>query len=115
LTPEGKVKKKLRAYLDPLKPEVWYHMPVPTGYSDKGTPDFIICFYGTFLAIETKAGKNTPTPLQDRALKAIQAASGISMVINDKNIEGLIACLEILAIEAKNSRKLVSTSVPPYG
>lgn len=119
MTPEGKVKKKLREFLKTLGPEVWCHMPVPTGYSDKGTPDFLICFYGTFLAIETKANGNTPTPLQHLALTNIQKARGIAMVINDTNIDDSIQCLQLLAHTlsqttlATESARLAN--VPPYG
>jgi hypothetical protein len=111
MTPEGKVKKQIREYLDPLKPEVWYSMPVPTGFSDKGTPDFLVCFYGTFIAIETKAGRNKPTPLQERALKAIQTAHGVAMVINEKNIDESIQCLTLLAQQLKQKSLLANVSL----
>ncbi len=98
MTPEGKVKKIVRAYLDSLAPEVWYLMPVPTGYSDKGTPDFIICFYGRFIAIETKATpKQTPTPLQAKTLGEIDAAYGVTYVVNNENVEDTIQCLKDIA------------------
>lgn len=115
MTPEGKVKKKLRTYLDSLKPDVWYSMPVPSGFSDKGTPDFLINFYGLFLAVETKANGKKPTPLQARALGLIQAAHGISMVIDDKNIEDSIQCLQLLANKLKTTERSASAIVPPFG
>jgi hypothetical protein len=98
MTPEGKVKKIVRAYLDSLAPDVWYFMPVPTGFSDKGTPDFIINFYGRFIAIETKATeKQKPTPLQQKALDGIHGAHGIVFVANAQNVQGVIECLTTLA------------------
>ena len=117
MTPEGKVKKQLRDYLDTLAPDVWYFMPVPTGFSDKGTPDFLINFFGVFVAVETKAKGNKPTPLQDRTLRIIQAAHGIAMVINDKNIEDSIECLKLLAaqIHTAGTAKFPSEIVPLYG
>lgn len=117
VTPEGKVKKQLRKYLDECKPDVWYSMPVPTGFSDKGTPDFLINFYGVFVAVETKANGNKPTPLQDRCLRLIQAAHGVSMVIDDKNIEDSIICLQQFAraLQMDPTEKSPLVHVPPYG
>ena len=87
-----------------MAPDVWYFMPVPTGYSDKGTPDFIINFFGRFIAIETKATpKQKPTPLQQRALDAIHTAHGVVFVANNDNIEDVIQCLEHIAHSLSDS------------
>lgn len=95
-TPEGQVKTKLRKYLDTLAPDVKYRMHVPTGYGDTGTLDFTVCFYGRYLAIETKANGRKVTPLQQRAIDDTIAAHGMAMVITDTNIEEALIWLDKL-------------------
>ena len=53
LTPEGKVKAAVKRVLARY-PETYFFMPVQAGYGKK-TLDFLICHYGEFIAIETKA------------------------------------------------------------
>ena len=38
-----------------------------------------------FFGLECKAGKNKPTPLQERNLEEIGNAGGIQMVVNEDN------------------------------
>ena len=78
LTPEGKVKKKLRAVLDELG--VYYFMPATGGYGRSGVPDIVGCVSHQFLAIECKVPGNKPTALQARELEKILAAGGIAFV-----------------------------------
>ena len=73
MTPEGKVKEKVKAFLK--ERGAWFFMPVPTGYGTT-TVDFIGCYKGQFFAIETKAPGKTPTARQDLFLKAVQAHGG---------------------------------------
>lgn len=82
-TPEGKVKAKVKEWLKARG--IWYCMPIGTGMGSGGVPDFVCCWAGRFLAIETKAPgkrKNT-TVLQDRQIAAIHAALGSAYVIDD--------------------------------
>jgi len=79
VTPEGKVKKAIKAVLD-AAPNVWYFMPVP--YADNGIPDFIVCVGGKFVAIEAKAPGKHPTKLQMRTLGKIFEAGGLPAVID---------------------------------
>lgn len=81
MTPEGKVKAAIRAYLKTL-PECWYFLPVSNGMGSMGIPDIICCIAGHMVAIECKApGKeNNVTELQKRALAAIQSAGGVAFV-----------------------------------
>ena len=41
---------------------------------------------GYFLGIECKAGKNKPTPLQQKNLDDIAKAGGVALVINETNL-----------------------------
>jgi pantoate kinase len=84
-TPESKVKSHIKAVLK--KHNVYFIMPIGTGYGNSGVPDFLCCIDGKFLAIEAKAGSNKPTALQNKHLNDIKDTGGIAMVINDANID----------------------------
>lgn len=94
-TPEGKVKTKVRAEL--LRRSIYHFMPATGGYGRSGVPDIVGCYKGYFFAIETKAGKNKPTALQERELKNIRDAGGVAFVINETNLDELIVWLNALA------------------
>ena len=86
-TPEGKVKAAVRKLLAEFG--VYYFSPAANGYGRAGIPDIICCFGGRFIAIECKAGKGVTTALQDRELAAIRTAGGMTMVVNETNIQEL--------------------------
>lgn len=82
-TPEGAVKAAVKKWL--AEHDIYYAMPMGTGYGSSGVPDFLCCHNGRFLAIETKAPgkrKNT-TALQDRQIDRIWRANGVALVIDD--------------------------------
>lgn len=83
-TPEKKVKDKIVKLLK--SQGVYYFFPATYGMGRSGVPDIICCHNGAFIGIECKAGKNKPTPLQLRELEAIRKAGGVSMVVNEENI-----------------------------
>ena len=83
-TPEAKVKAKIKKILKDYG--VYYAMPIGTGYGNSGVPDFLCCVGGKFVAIEAKAGTNTPTALQEKNIREINACGGIAVVINEANI-----------------------------
>ena len=87
MTPEAKVKKKVVAQLKELG--AYYFYPVTCGYGQSGVPDIVGCYKGFFFGIECKAGKNKPTPLQDKNLKQIRAAGGLDLVVNEDNMLGV--------------------------
>jgi hypothetical protein len=86
-TPEAKVKAKIKAILKAHN--VYYAMPIGTGYGGSGVPDFLCCIKGKFLAIEAKAGKGTTTALQEKNLKSIRESGGLTAVIYETNIADL--------------------------
>lgn len=86
-TPEAKVKAKIKALLK--EHNVYYAMPIGTGYGNSGVPDFLCCVNGRFLAIEAKAGKGRTTALQDKHLDQIEKAGGKALVINETNLDHL--------------------------
>jgi len=84
VTPEAKVKKVVVAQLKQLG--AYYFYPVTGGYGQSGVPDVVGCYHGVFFGIECKAGKNKPTPLQDKNLKQIRDAGGLDLVVNEGNM-----------------------------
>lgn len=90
-TPESKVKAKVHAA---LKAAGAYAVNYIGGqYAANGTPDILACLHGRFVAIEAKAGKNKPTALQIQALRKIDAAGGLALVINETGLDYLTECL----------------------
>ena len=87
MTPEAKVKKKVAEQLRALN--AYYFYPVTGGYGKSGVPDIVGCYNGKFFGIECKAGKNTPTALQENELKRIMQAGGIATVTNEDTIHSL--------------------------
>jgi hypothetical protein len=83
MTPEGKVKKKVKEYLQSIG--AWYYMPVSNGMGRVGCPDILVCYKGMFMAFETKApGKiKNVTANQQREIDGIQRANGLAHVVDD--------------------------------
>jgi hypothetical protein len=94
VTPEGKVKAAVKKYLQAQG--VWFWMPVSNGMGQVGIPDFICCFNGSFIAIETKApGKlSNVTANQQRVISEIKAHGGLALVVD--SIDSIIPIIEFL-------------------
>lgn len=84
LTPEAKVKAKVVKLLKQYG--VYYFYASTHGFGRSGVPDLVCCIDGKFLAIECKAGKNKPTPLQEKEMSAIRASGGTAIVVNEDGI-----------------------------
>ena len=106
MTPEGVVKKQVRALLGAFN-NVEYDMPVQNGMG-KPMLDFHCCVAGRYLAIETKRAGGKPTPRQVVKIAAVRAAGGTVMVIDGPS--GL-AELE-LWLHANTSRKTTGCAAP---
>lgn len=94
MTPEGKVKAKVRKLLDELR--IYYFFPPANGYGRAGIPDVVGCLMGLFVAIECKAGKGKLTALQEMEIAKIKAAGGFTFVAREDNIDELkekLTCL----------------------
>tara|TARA_R110000782_G_scaffold77868_2_gene154245 strand:- start:312 stop:635 length:324 start_codon:yes stop_codon:yes gene_type:complete len=92
MTPEAKVKKAVVKQLKELG--AYYFFPATGGYGKSGVPDVVGCWEGLFFGIECKAGKNTPTPLQEKNLREITRAGGFSIVVNEENMDQWLINLE---------------------
>src|SRR5690606_31015234 len=80
-TPEGKVKRKIKRFLD--SQGVYHFSPIGGPYSTQGVPDIICCVPGGhFLGIEVKAPgmSHTVSVLQAHNIKRINAVGGRAIV-----------------------------------
>jgi hypothetical protein len=98
MTPEGKVKKAVNDIL--AKHGAYPYMPVQGKYT-KRSIDYIVCAYGRYLGIETKATGEEPTPEQDNTMRDMRAAGGATLVIDGSNIYMLNEWLLWASMRAK--------------
>ena len=77
MTPEGKLKAEIKAFLKTLGPSCWWFMPVLMGYGVRGTPDFVGCYKGQTFGIEAKSSGSKQTKWQLECDLAISEAGGI--------------------------------------
>jgi len=94
MTPEVKVKQRVTALLKQVG--AYYFYPVTSGFGSSGVPDIVACYRGRFIGIECKAGKNKPTKLQQKNLNDIATAGGVTMVVNEDNVEQVSEMLAAL-------------------
>ena len=87
LTPEKKVKEKVKKILNKIG--AYHCMPATGGYGASGVPDIIACYQGRFIGIECKANGGKPTALQKKHLADIKNAKGLSLLIDESNIDML--------------------------
>lgn len=102
MTPEAKVKKKVKEILKLYG--AYYAMPIGTGFGNAGVPDFLVCIAGRFVGIECKAGKGKITALQDKNLEQIKTAGGLSVVVNENNLGDLEDLLDVIVDMSPNAR-----------
>lgn len=80
MTPEGRVKERVRKLLSEYGQELYSYWPVPTGFG-RTTIDAIGCYRGQFFAIETKADGKKPTLRQTGELRSMEIAMARTFVI----------------------------------
>jgi Holliday junction resolvase len=100
MTPEKKVKNKVVRLLKEYG--AYYFFPASYGMGRSGVPDIVCCLRGYFIGIECKAGKNKPTPLQEKELADIIKAGGVSCVINEDNMAELESILTTVMSKDNN-------------
>ena len=98
MTPEAKVKKRVREILDEFcaTNKGYYFFPPANGYGRQGIPDVICCIQGRFVGIECKANGGVPTALQDREALKIQKAGGLTFLIDEHTLPKLSAYLLLI-------------------
>ena len=91
MTPESKVKEKIKRWLDLNMPGHWRVMPRGGPFGKAGCPDILICWQGVFIAIEVKSDVGDPTPLQIANLKQIKSAGGVAALVRGYDVVRLNA------------------------
>jgi hypothetical protein len=86
MTPEGKVKAKVNKILKAHGENIYSYMPVKSRFGAK-TIDYLICAYGCYIGIETKAPDKNPTALQHEHIRRIVASGGTVFVIDGDTTE----------------------------
>jgi hypothetical protein len=111
MTPEARVKQMVKKVLDEFKYDwetldildkasrngyLYSHWPVMNGMGQP-TLDCVVCYYGQFIAIETKAPGKAPTPRQQLTMAQMESAGAAVLVISDKEgCEQLRAALNLI-------------------
>ena len=92
MTPEAKVKKKVKMVLDNLG--AYHFSPMTGGYGNSGVPDIVACYEGYFLGIECKANGGKPTLLQKNNLERIASTGGYSVIVDESNVNQLMELIQ---------------------
>lgn len=82
MSPEGKVKARIRLRLSKCPVPVYLFMPVQNGMGD-ATLDFLGCIGGLFFAIEAKAGYGSMTPRQQSTAARMRLAGATVFLLNE--------------------------------
>lgn len=82
-TPEGKVKDKLKAFLNRFD-HLYHFWPVQNGMGSP-TLDVIVCYKGFYLSIEAKPGKKKMTERQEETAEKVRDARGEALLINEQD------------------------------
>ena len=101
MTPEAKVKRNVTNQLKLIG--AYYFYPATGGYGKSGVPDIVGCYNGNFFGIECKAGKKTPTALQQKNLDDIATAGGTAVVINESN---MMDVMFLIGAKSNDSKQL---------
>jgi hypothetical protein len=83
ITPEGRVKAQIKAYLNSIG--AYWFMPVQTGYG-KPTLDFLVCWKGRFFGIEAKRSGKALTKFQKLIVAEIERAGGVAFMADNVEI-----------------------------
>jgi hypothetical protein len=85
MTPEGRVKKRVKRLLESYGKSVYTHWPVLNGMG-KPTLDCIGCVNGAYFAVETKAPGEVMTERQGITRRDMEAAGGTVFAIDGDEI-----------------------------
>ena len=92
--PETRFKRKIRPQLERL-PFSWWVKVQQVAIA--GTPDFLGCIRGKFVAIELKVGSGKLSKLQTYNLDRIFSARGLALVATPENWPKIYDSLKLLS------------------
>ncbi len=91
MTPEGKVKYKIKTWLKINMPGHWQVSVRGGAFGKAGTPDLLICWMGIFIAIEIKTFDGVVSALQNVQLHLIREAGGVAAIVRGYDVARLEA------------------------
>lgn len=103
---ENQVKKRVSDILDDLG--IFHRSKTATATDIAGFPDKVACVCGLFVGIECKSRGNKPTPIQVSCLYEIRKAGGLTIVVDEDNIDQLRNYIVQLRLFLKNDVSLFS-------
>ena len=89
MTPEGKVKQKIKQWYKDNLPNHWRVSPRGGPFGKTGCSDDVICWLGFFVAVEVKSETGQLTDLQLKNLRDVQLAGGIAAVVKGYDVDRL--------------------------
>ena len=92
-----RVKQTLHNYTNIL-----VDMPAANMYGKSGRHDFVICQNGWYWTIETKAKRGKPTANQIAFARQVHEAGGVSLLINEFNLEYVKLAADWFSTHAKS-------------
>jgi hypothetical protein len=92
--PETQFRKRVRDFLKKLPNTAFFPIQQVT---IRGDPDFFLCVYGQFVALELKSKEGDTTPLQEFKLGEVKRAGGYALVASPKNWGDVKESLQKLA------------------
>lgn len=107
MTPEAKVKKRVKELLRQY-PDIWFTMPVPSGFGES-TLDFLCAMkmkhIAAFFAVETKAPGRKPTERQGIMIERMREVGAAVFIIDgDEGLRELQVWIEQLRALRDGSR-----------
>lgn len=96
---------KVHRILTALEPDVWHQKISQTAI--RGTPDYLLCARGWFVAWELKMRAGVVAPLQLYTLNRIERAGGLARVVYPDTLEVELRELQIRAgLEVRTAQQL---------
>lgn len=116
MTPEGRIKARLRKMLNECPVRIYLFMPVQNGMGD-ATLDFIGCINGRFFAVETKAGHGVMTPRQVHTAGRMKVTGAAVFLLNEDPVKWQVFedwLLRQTAIAALEQKELTTPQLPQW-
>lgn len=82
---EKSFENKIKGFLDSIG--AVHYKQFGCSYTKAGTPDLLCCVNGHFVAVEVKAEKGRPSPLQKYNIDKISKAGGTAYILYPKDFE----------------------------
>lgn len=90
VTPEGKVKIYVRAFMRKHFPGHFYYSPMGGAFGKSGMPDHLYLWKGILIVIEIKADKGRLSELQRQTLDQMREQGALCAVVYGKDDEKLM-------------------------